>query len=68
MANAGSTLGASNETSGQITGRYTDASSFDHGIIAQLVNGGASVVLPLAPESEQVRALPQHPANTYPAY
>jgi len=53
-----------------ITGRYTDPSTgLDHGIIAQLVTGGASVMLPKASGSEQVRALPQqHAASANPAY
>ncbi len=51
-----------------ITGRYTDTSGFDHGIIAQLVTGGASVVLPLAPPSAPAKAVPQRPVYTSPAY
>jgi len=52
-----------------ITGRYTDSSGIDHGIIAQLVQSSDSPVVPLASDSEWIRALPQqHPANTNPAY
>ena len=51
-----------------ITGRYTDASGIDHGIIAQVVKGAASPVVPLASDSAQMRALPQRPADTNPAY
>ena len=49
-----------------IVGRYTDpASGIDHGIIAQLVRGGDSVTLPLAPASETMppRAVDTTPAN-----
>lgn len=51
-----------------ITGRYTDASGIDHGIIAQLVTGGASVVLPLAPATPPAPASPQRAVYTAPAY
>ena len=51
-----------------ITGRYTDASGIDHGLIAQLVKGGASVVLPLAPASAPAPASPQRAVYTAPAY
>jgi uncharacterized membrane protein len=51
-----------------ITGRYTDPSTgIDHGIIAQLVTGGASVVLPLAPATAPAPALPQRAVYTAPA-
>ena len=53
----------------RICGRYTDASGIDHGIIARLVQSSDSPVVPLASDSERIRALPQqHPANTNPAY
>lgn len=52
-----------------ITGRYTDPSTgIDHGIIAQLVTGGASVVLPLAPATPPAPASPQRAVYTAPAY
>jgi hypothetical protein len=53
-----------------IVGRYTDPSTgIDHGIIAQVVKSADSPVVPLASDSEQMRALPhQHAANTNPAY
>jgi hypothetical protein len=52
-----------------ITGRYTDPNTgIDHGIIAQVVKGGPSLVLPLAPASPPAPALPQRPAYTAPAY
>jgi hypothetical protein len=51
---------------GMIVGRYTDpATAIDHGIILQVVNGGASVTLPLAPASE---TMPQRAVDTTPAY
>jgi hypothetical protein len=52
----------------RITGRYTDASGIDHGIIAQVVKGGAGVVLPLAPASAPAPASPQRAVYTAPAY
>jgi hypothetical protein len=52
-----------------ITGRYTDPSTgIDHGIIAQLVTGGASVMLPLAPATPPAPASPQRTVYTAPAY
>jgi len=53
---------------GQITGRFTDASGIDHGLILQVVQGGESVTLPLAPPSAPTQALPQRPMNVAPAY
>ena len=51
---------------GMIVGRYTDpATAIDHGIILQVVNGGASVTRPLAPASE---TMPQRAVDTTPAY
>jgi hypothetical protein len=55
--------------SGKIVGRYTDPSSgIDHGILLQVVPGGAGVTLPLAPPSAPTQALPQHAVVTVPAY
>lgn len=55
--------------SNQIVGRYTEtATGIDHGIILQVVNSGSSVELPLAPANAPVRALPQRPVDTHPAY
>jgi hypothetical protein len=54
---------------GTITGRYTDPSTgIDHGIIAQLVTTGPSVVLPLAPPSAPAPAVPQQAVPIAPAY
>jgi len=54
---------------GLITGRYTDPSTgIDHGIIAQLVTTGPSVVLPLAPATPSAPASPQRAVYTAPAY
>jgi uncharacterized membrane protein len=54
---------------GQIVGRYTDPSTgIDHGILLQVVTGGAGVTLPLAPPSAPTQALPQHAVVTMPAY
>jgi len=54
---------------GLITGRYTDPSTgIDHGIIAQLVTTGPSVVLPLAPATPSAPASPQRGVITSPAY
>jgi len=56
-------------SSNEIVGRYTDPSTgIDHGIILQLVRGGAGVMLPLAPPSAPAQAVPQRPAETAPAY
>jgi len=53
----------------RICGRYTDPSTgIDHGIIAQLVRGAGSPVLPEASGPAPVRVLPQHPADANPAY
>jgi hypothetical protein len=52
----------------QIVGRYTDSSGIDHGILLQVVQGGASVTLPLAPPSAPAPALPQRAVDTAPAY
>jgi len=56
--------------SNQIVGRYTEtATGIDHGILAQLVKTAAGgVELPLAPANASVRAMPQHRADTNPAY
>src|SRR5262245_4980285 len=53
-----------------ITGRYTDPSTgIDHGIIAQVVTTGPSVVLPLAPPSSApTQAVPQQAVPIAPAY
>ena len=55
-------------TQGQVVGRYTDSSGIDHGILAQVVRGGASVLLPLAPPSARAQKLPQRPVTVAPAY
>jgi len=41
-----------------ITGRYTDVSGFDHGIIAKVVHGSDSPVVPLASGPAQMRPSP----------
>jgi hypothetical protein len=53
-----------------ICGRYTDPNTgIDHGIIAQVVRSSDSPVVPLASDSEPMRALPHQPAaNINPAY
>jgi len=53
---------------GRIVGRYTDSSGIDHGIFAQVVRGGAGVMLPLAPPSAPSQAPPQRVVYTAPAY
>jgi len=56
-------------SSNLICGRYTDPSTgIDHGIIAQVVRGGAGVMLPLAPPSAPTQAVPQRAVVTAPAY
>jgi hypothetical protein len=56
-------------SSNQIVGRYTDPSTgIDHGIILQLVRGGAGVTLPLAPLSAPPQAVPQRAVNVPAAY
>src|ERR1043166_3111053 len=56
-------------TQGQVVGRYTDSSTgIDHGILLQVVRGGAGVMLPLAPPSAPAQALAQHSVETAPAY
>jgi len=52
----------------QIVGRYTDGAGIDHGIVAQVVQGGSSVTLPLAPPSAPKQALAQRAMFTAPAY
>jgi hypothetical protein len=52
----------------QIVGRYTDGAGIDHGIIAQVVQGGSSVMLPLAPPSAPKQVLPQRAVFVAPAY
>jgi hypothetical protein len=55
---------------GGIVGRYTDPSTLiDHGIILQVVRGGASLMLPLAPPSAPpAQTVPQRVVQTAPAY
>ena len=54
---------------GRITGRFTDASGIDHGLILQVVQGGTSPELPLAPPSAPpAQPVPQHVGPTAPAY
>jgi hypothetical protein len=56
-------------SSNEIVGRYTDPSTgIDHGIILQLVRGGAGVMLPLAPPSAPAPTVPQGSVETAPAY
>jgi len=56
-------------TQGQIIGRYTDPSTaIDHGILLQLVRGGESVTLPLAPPSPPAKVVPQRAVQIAPAY
>jgi hypothetical protein len=58
--------GINNE--GQIVGRFTDSSAIDHGLLLQVVQGGASVELPLAPSPAATQTLPQRPVQIAPAY
>jgi hypothetical protein len=52
-----------------IVGRYTDPSTgIDHGIIAKVVQGSASLTLPLAQASAPTPASPQRAVDTAPAY
>jgi uncharacterized membrane protein len=45
---------------GRVVGRYTDPSTgIDHGILAKVQNGRASVMLPLAPPSAPAQASPE---------
>ena len=53
---------------GRIVGRYTDSSGIDHGIFAQVVRGGAGVILPLAPPSAPAQGSPQRVVYTAPAF
>ena len=56
-------------TKNEIVGRYTDGSTgIDHGIIAKVVRGSASVTLPLAAPSGPAQAGPQRVVDTSPAY
>ena len=54
---------------GLVVGRYTDPSTgIDHGILAQVVRGGAGVMLPLAPPSAPAQASSERAVVTEPAY
>jgi hypothetical protein len=68
----GSTFTSLNGINGlnQITGRYTDSSGIDHGIIAQVVRSDAGVTLPLVSPSapEEAVPVPQRPADIEAAY
>jgi hypothetical protein len=54
---------------GLVVGRYTDPSTgIDHGILCQVVRGGAGVMLPLAPPSAPAEASHERAVVTEPAY